>query len=336
MLPVDELFNTVLGAYAPNRAFIRISNRVDLFREDGHFRPEATYPSLAVFFHEYLHYVHNFSTIAGYFNFLNWLQMAFLFTHTVGEDGRSRGSNALSYEQRHQLINLVGLIRILNGDVHVTQALRDAKKDSFTIKEVRERPSATAPKPDAPPFTEVTPLIEIPQPGAKPHETSFYFGAHCLIEGAAFEADGLVASGPSGNVLPDSLDAPGFPYHVARKLFEHLAGRTVATVVFIRATILALLTQDPAGQFVQIARAFRSNADPELILAELAAGNVKQLRETIDQILNNDLAALFQGFLKRGKISIGARIFEENFRYYLTRRKTEPFFETDCLVACNS
>ena len=134
MLPVDELFNTVLGAYAPNRAFIRISNRVDLFREDGHFRTEATYPSLAVFFHEYLHYVHNFSTIAGYFNFLNWLQMAFLFTHTVGEDGRSQGSNALSYEQRHQLINLVGLSRILNGDVHVTQALRDAKKNSVHDK----------------------------------------------------------------------------------------------------------------------------------------------------------------------------------------------------------
>lgn len=327
MLRTNETFNTVLGVYSPNRALIRISDRVDLFTEDGRFKSDATYASLGVFIHEYLHYLHNFSTLAGYFHFLNWLQMAFLFTHTVGSDGRSRGSGALTPEQRIELNRLFSVSRALNGDTNSTVPW-PKDEAGFRLKEINERTSSIVPRPGAAPLKEVACVIEVPI-GGKSVEAKVLFGAHCLLEGVAFETERLIAS--TADPAFKNLSAPVFPYHIARNLFRFLAAQDVSPIVFIKCAILSLLSLEPGATFVRIAKAFASNVNPEPILNTIEAADRAHRQENLDVILNNDLSALIGGFAQRGKIGAGAKLFDYNFRYYLNRRKKEPLFETTCL-----
>jgi hypothetical protein len=330
----NEDLNMTVASYSRNRAFIRISNWVELFQEDGQIRPGGTQRSLAVFFHEYLHYLHNFSTIAGYFNFLSWVLMAELFTHTVAEDGRSRGSRALKEEQRSDLKNLLLMNRQIDGDARPSNfEVASAKGEQFTIKQIRYSTSSICLKGGTPPLKQIEVLIQVPRKDGTTIEDTVRFGVSCLIEGLAFEAELLVAAGQSGKAEPGLLDStPAIPYLLARKVFRYVSGRDVSSILLVQSAVLALLSLDPAARFVEIAVAFKNRDDTQAVFRELEAADRDQRHRTIDEILGNDLSSVIARFAPRGKISIGAEIFEQNFRYYLSRRKTDLFFETECLA----
>lgn len=68
----EHLNTTTLGSYTRNLAIIRLSRDASYWFEEN----EPTIDRLAVFIHEYVHYLHNFSTIAGIYDFIAQIRLA--------------------------------------------------------------------------------------------------------------------------------------------------------------------------------------------------------------------------------------------------------------------
>jgi len=331
MLLSQHLRSAEYGSYATNQAFITISDWVQLFRSDGHFQDDANYNHLAVFVHEYLHYLHNFSTVSGFVDFLTWVRLARLFTHTVGLDGKSRGSDVLSEAQRRELRQLRLWQRSLNGDIRPAEPMFAGVADNRLRMVAVEQRALNIDLPGDP--------LNVPDVELKiglvdgPEETVVRFGMIALLEGLALEVDRVVAGGPAG--VPGPLDdVPAFPYRLARKVLRHMSGQEFPTEIFIRVSLLALCSAAPAQRFLEIATQLAGASEVTIkdIVAKIEEADRSKRNGAIDAVLTHDLPTVIGCFAGRGKISVGAELFNRNFRFYLVKRQSEPFFDLDAFL----
>ena len=120
-----ELESSYAGSYSPNRAFIRL-NKQSAFWKSGVSSSPKEY---AIFLHEYTHYLHNFSTIAGISDFLHELRAAQFFLMTVGDDGTSEGWSDLGKSAQEDYDATQQLRGVLRGDFGLPDQAAIHRKD---------------------------------------------------------------------------------------------------------------------------------------------------------------------------------------------------------------
>jgi hypothetical protein len=120
----DHLPSTTLGIYHRNHCLIRLKQDFSFWNPDN----EPTLGRLSVFVHEYFHFIHNFSTIVGLYDFVVHLRLLRPFCNTVGFDGRSMGSSVLDSEARNEIQSLLTWRNHLRGGA--IRQIADALKRS--------------------------------------------------------------------------------------------------------------------------------------------------------------------------------------------------------------
>lgn len=86
---------TTGAGYKPQEFIIRLGSEIQMFDSEKNALVAPTPNALAVFMHEYMHYIHNVSTLIGVSALINTLEFWRLFRCTFDENGFSLGSTHL-------------------------------------------------------------------------------------------------------------------------------------------------------------------------------------------------------------------------------------------------
>jgi hypothetical protein len=285
--------------------------------------------NFSVFFHEYIHYLQNITTPAGYHSFRRALDLWSLFRETVDQSGVSQGSASLSQERSAWVSQLLEISEAFDG--WVDSNLPDSfDVDSFTVDSVSSHPSELTLGAQTSRVTEVIVKGSARDPNGSADTYSYRFGTIAIMEGLAFELDQIMASGELGTNKPKHA-APAFPYHVLRKL---IASQIPAadSLSIIRLGCLSLMSNDPAGALFDLSRFANENLATGLTLHEsidrIGAGQIVSLIEAVIAVDIPDHRSRFA----KGTIGKAIAHVHELFETHLRARVQNLFLESLALT----
>jgi hypothetical protein len=103
------------AGYLPESLLIRLTPDARLFDyDDPEYQP--TPAVIGFFFHEYIHYLHNISTVSGVVTFINTIDLWRWFRSTFNSELISRGSESLAVESKERLGALVTYLDAVRRD----------------------------------------------------------------------------------------------------------------------------------------------------------------------------------------------------------------------------
>lgn len=303
------------GRYSPDLFLVRIMPEIGVADTDG--RIKLTRVTL----HEYIHFLHNVSTIAGLRSFLGAMTVWTHFRSTVGKEGTSAGADVLDDGTYQFISSMLRLDRNMNGDCQRDGLMKSACTVNVTGYSL-ERQSIDL-FGQAAQVTIVILNCTLASADSKTQSITFRFGYHAILEGIASETDRRF-----GGLIPD--DAPPVPYQVLRALAEHIAPG-IERITYLKLAVLSLQANDPAGTLLQLLQSYaaaRENADPDAALRQGHANisaSLGEFRAAAMQDLDR-LAALVSAGTRLGS---GLETLISLFRAGLMRREREPWFELD-------
>lgn len=290
----------VLGTYAPERFLITLPpefgivdladmalNRMD---EDG----------LSVLFHEYVHYLQNISTPAGFHAFYRALELWRFFRETVGPGCTSAGSSNLAAERQIWIEQYLALSDAFDGDIDFERNSPDFQPDKIVIE------SCDAQKTERPLGALQTTVTDVELSGwamsgdEKEEQFSYAFGAIAVMEGIAFELDQIVGAGEKAEKAPQP--APTLPYHALREVAA-LKVPGIETDVTLRLGCLSLLSNDPAGALIDLLERYGQLIGTGMSRDRAVRhiyDEAESVRLLIDAIVNTDIPRLECVFANAG------------------------------------
>jgi hypothetical protein len=322
--------SNVLAEYATDRFMITLG-------QDAAFIDLSTLAPLpldndrvSILFHEYVHYLQNIATAAGYHSFRRALDGWRLFRETVGTNGTCAGSVSLTPERAEWIAQYLAIGDMFDGDVDVD--LPDTfVVDSFDIDNVDAVPTTM-------PIGALTTLVTtVTLKGSaadlmganEPYE--YHFGSVAVMEGVAYELDQIVGRGASGKGTP-KYPSPPFPYHVLRKLISHhLTNADIRSI--LRMGCLALMSNDPAGALLDLCRAVGENLAREAGFEEaINKVDSSQIHALNDAIRTIDIPDHEQAF-KGGPLGNAIAYINALFKEHLAARTHEPCLELEAVTS---
>lgn len=289
---------------------------------------------LGTFVHEYYHYLHNVSTLAGVNDLVAQLRMARLFRETTDKSGTSAGSSALTPQKREEYDHLYEWISHLRGysrlPVDTTLHRRDVQIRILRIREDNRTFAFQNPPVEG---VRVTVELELISKSAAATTSEMAFGSTCLTEALAWEADHVIDNIDRETPAESAVDA--IPYRVARAVLEHILGGAVDANTLMRTCLLALQSSDPGASFVEIARRLargeRQHRDVQDELEACAAITMRGLKDARDHIVKGMLYPELSAFENIKPMGDAFAFLKECCSEYIDLRCTKPFFELDFL-----
>lgn len=212
---------STVGAYRPNTLLIRLTTDADMEPSSGEPMPVA----LATNVHEYIHYLHNFTTLMGVLSFHTTFRLYRIFVEGVGPDGRfsakrlTPGSLRAINEASATLLNIDG-----SYDEHkkLVNTLADEVKIQIDAVESLKRPS---------PKEQSTISVRVTLANKKNSESfGFVVGYTFLTEGIAYCIDREIRRKQGWSPLLLDVNTPAYPYMVYRPLLKFLMGRELLVI----------------------------------------------------------------------------------------------------------
>lgn len=312
-------------SYIPDLLLIKLPSQIveGLFQVDSHGKTSldlSKWHLTGYLFHEWIHYVHNVSTLNGLYAFASMINMWANFRHKLDAAGHSMDANVLtdyaaaSVKRTHLYRkmaarcerNKVSVLRNTSGYVTI-----------FSVKEVTEALPELLPGHEAE-FVSVI-LCEAECPISQGLVT-FEVGTVEILEGIAFmlEERILMANGE----LPTDIKTA--PYKLLQSLARHMV-KDIENDLVIAAAISALQTEDPPLSLARILRKMCDVAEATRMawLEELVRAYLSEYKPLIAEALDKT-AALFplsepMGDAVKNLLSI---ISDK-----ITLRQKAPFFE---------
>lgn len=317
-----QLQAEVLGTYSTDHALIRLARDASFWLEGN----EPTVERLAVFLHEYAHFLHNFSTIAGFYGFIAQLRLLALFINTVDSSGRSLGDGVLSSDARRELENVLAWKKHLVGTVsHPWKSSLGTDATVITLREV-SRHSQTISFPRQT-FEVHGASVKLTTPLG---DTEVIVGSQMLMEGLAWELERLVYVNHRADSTGLDRRYPVFPYKLPRVIFEGICSRALSPEEMSRVLLLVLQCSDPGSAFIAMAEAMRGA--PERVTGDLLGAFESQTldvlragHEDIFRSLQEDI----DKFKPRAPIWRALGQMTEWATGLFRRRLVSPFFELD-------
>lgn len=325
-----ERRNETLGLYAPDQFMITLGPSVGLVDPDDLSRLVLDNDRLSVFCHEYLHHLHNISTIAGFISFLRTITLWWLFRETVGMASESAGVGTLTPDRQLIVEELRRHGRAIAGSIDP-----EAYKPNDVIAYVVDKCELTeesfnvgANRQSIVSRVRLTGTVRA-QNGDEENGVEFLFGEDAILEGIAAQLDARVANGSDGS-RPPGFGAPVFPYGVLAALGDHLAPG-IDPVSLLKLALLALQTTDPAGTLVQnlnrCCAAVASKGNWATGVEGVRADLTPSIAEVTKCALETEIPAMEGMFTTPGLIGEGIIAILAVFRQMLATRLTDPFFD---------
>jgi hypothetical protein len=317
------------GSYLPNQAIIKLSRDVSLFADGG----ASAIVKYAVFIHEYLHYLHNYSTIAGVYDFLGFLGSLNLFVTTVDVGGQSHGANALTVEDRVTYAAFVTLRKHLAGDVTAPFDARLHKTDvRLALADIVSSQSEIELWNRRVELRHVDIQCRVSSASAPQQTVSVRLGSYILMESIAWEIEQLLYV--TGGIDPRTVEPPMFPYRTGRVIFEEVSGRILSSQMMAKVLLIALQTSDPGDSFVMIARQFKLSTSEDsdaAILQRITNDLLSLVSANIEAICEHMISSVASGWQERGSAGRGITAMAGWCKDLLRKRQKQPFFELDAV-----
>jgi hypothetical protein len=313
--------SNILGEYASDRFMITLGPSAAYIDPATQAPRRLDNDRLSILFHEYIHYLQNIATAAGYHGFRRALDGWRLFRETITEDGTSAGSASLAPERAKWVSQYLEIGDRFDGDVDAD--LPDTfEVDYFDVDGVdivaEDMPIGALTARVTTIILKGTAWDDTGAGKGYQHE----FGAVALMEGVAYELDQIVARGASGRRNP-KYPSPAFPYQVLRKLItRHIPSADTRSI--LRIGCLALMSNDPAGALMDLCQIASENlargASLEAAIDQVDATQIHALQDAITSSDINDHDQVFQG----GTLGKGIAYINRLFMEHLTARKHDP------------
>jgi len=210
---VAQELGSTIASYHLHKLLIDLRPEVEIVGPDDNPVERVSKQAAAIFAHEYIHYLHNFSTVAGYATFEIVQQLLALFSLTLDERGASGGSKALGSDQRGLYLDCLGRLCALYGD----RPRETLTPESMVVASVREGKERVG-------------EVEVETAwvtwefgfGETSKREELRLGFLALTEGIAIECEHMLTTGSlDWAALPANV--PLFPYAALRMLRAALA-----------------------------------------------------------------------------------------------------------------
>lgn len=328
----SDLKSLALGSYVTDHAIIKLTRDVSFWLQDN----EPTLARLVVFIHEYMHYLHNFSTVAGIYGFVAQLRLTKLFMGTVGVAGQSYGDSVLDQEALAELRGVAAWLAHLRGgqspNLQQSSATTSAELTFLNVEFGQGSIHLSAQDIDTF-FAEAK--FDVKGRHGMERPISIRFGSHVLMEGLAWEVERLLYSTQGGDASFVE-QAPPFPYKVARIAFEGTSGLQPSCKMMAKILVLALQTSDPGHSFFMIAQALKTETADKSIeesVADITKATAETIGNVIEALCNRTLQMEVQAFENKGSVGRGLSLMKDWCTTYLRLRQSKPFFELDIIAA---
>jgi hypothetical protein len=324
----EQASGLVLGYYLLNRSLIQIERSDSIWID----QPGDSVHRFAVFIHEYLHYLHNYSTVAGITYFITHIRLARLFINSAGADGYSRGAAALDPGDNEDYRELLAWRRHLRGDSGLPFRT-DALPPGWRVRVLKARRRLATPVSfqNQRLLPEVAELdLQVESPGTLPAPATIVLGYVILTEGLAVEMEKLVHREAGRDEGVVDCTVPAFPYHVSRVAFEAITGHRPTSELLIKVCLLALQSADCGATFVELAEVYRdrpSHQTDDAFIETQTSNGIGYLAARIDKMFEIMVDPELDNFKSRGLLGEAIAYHKEQCRQYMQRRTKDPFFE---------
>ena len=325
----EHLRDGTLGYYKTNLALILLARHASFFLREN----EPTLARWCVFAHEYAHFLHNFSTVAGMYDFIAHLRLTRLFVRTVGTIGTSSGSQVLQAAEIAEFAQLQTWRRHLRGDARCPFDKTYHRREVKTrVTGVKKFPASVALSGQVLAVDEVTVAFKVRSASTEEEECLLHFGSWHIMEALAYEIERIIfiAFGSP----PSFVDAhmPAFPYKLGRQVFEHISQMEPAAGTLARICVMALQSSDPGAAFFDLATAFANRPTAESeddTLGRLVAIMQTDFNQRGREIIATTLRPEFDVFASRGAAGRAIAALGDACCKYVELRTQAPFFEVE-------
>jgi hypothetical protein len=312
------LLRNPIADYLPQSMFIRLHPLLKVFHDDSTLDRFPSAAAYGFFFHEFVHFLHNVSTVSGLAGFVNTLELWRCFRQTIEPGGFSVG--------RATDDHLKTLTAWLDAARRVERPKASVRPHSLTILSVAEKAEASE-KSDSLLHALVCDA-KVSDERGNSEDIEIRIGTVELLECAAWllEERLVEAISPSERINP----VPIFPYRLVESLADYMVpGINKETVI---ACVLAALQDADAPlalkHLLEMTKgAVDRNMDPLPLLKTAAARNLQTGSEKIQEALG----ALDREFAGDGALAEAVRLIVAAMREAFDRRLADPFFEFEII-----
>lgn len=312
-----------IAGYLPEKLIIRLGTEIRIVDATGSPVPFPTTAAFAVFVHEYIHYLHNISTVCGLSGFMNTLELWRLFRRTIDPVGFSVGSSQLDgATQAH----LERLLRVLFAGRSVRRPSLRTVAAPVYVEILRATLENKVEDHRGALLSTFACEVEVRDDQGAAERCRIEIGIPEIMEAAAWLLERRLASA----LAPDAAESsvPVFPYKLVSALAEHLLPG-IPEETILACILAAMQSSDPADGLQQILgiakHATDEGRDPLDAIRNLAAAIVTTNESTLLQCLSQ-IEAEFAG---NGIMAVAIRTILSAARDAIARRRSNPLFEIE-------
>ncbi len=335
--PVDDNLNSErLGSYKPNRFIVTLTCQTPFFQINSQEEVESNQDDyLAVYLHEYWHYLQNISTISGIITFILMQELLALFSKTleVCPSGKisSKGNSGLDADGQQVFANIIKMFTTIQGQMKPaglrTKLIRDwriggIKKEEIELTWNSKKLLRHQLKLD---------LIINYLDGSSDATVQLTVASGAIQESIAYIIERhLGAQNPS--LLVEA--SPHFPYTVLEHLVEYIVGNQNEPLDIIASIgTLSLMSNNPAASLYDFLIDYRDHRHrgfgPTASLNAILKNMCDQVNEAINILQRGDLFSIEKMHMGRGLAETGAKYIVSVIRKAIQRRKEYPLFDLE-------
>lgn len=322
-----SLPSNTLGRFTPHTFYIRIGKDGDLDPADE--MPYVTAPSLHA--HEYIHHLHNVSTVSGLHLYLANLWLLRSLAHATSVQGYFPGESSLTDSQTNWVNHARAWLKTLTGTISWTDPpvpRRPVASWCFGTAHLDSVSIPLKPLHYIETFAIDLKAVDLEEGVA---QGRLDIGHFFLTEGVAYEVERQMRRNVGTSVLDLDAGTPPYPYLAYGALVDHLVGRETSTRERVDLGTLSLLTSSPGRTFFELCIALRRAEPivpsrcgvPEASSERVLACFNENAMKMIDRTLAPELKALCHG----PPISEGAQDVTALFRAGFALRTINPRLE---------
>lgn len=313
--------------YETHRFCIRLPPEASLVDECGLPKEHLDVETLATFVHEYTHFTHNISTLAGWAAYELIIQLVGSFSHTL-EDGGTCDPAGLDDNLREDVRIATRALALLEG------AYRLPRHPSPPIGLRVAAVHASVERNGGVDFDlrHIHWEVSYRDGSVENHELSL--GAHLIEEGIAYLLECAVRHGALAFDEAWTLDTgvPLFPYLAYQTLCRHYSP-DMSALTAVRIGLLALNFNRPGEALIKTLEYYQTyraqGRDDASACVALRTGIAPRLAQMLADARTSNVEALALLFEERGLLAEGIKKVRQWFSDGLQARETDIWFDLD-------
>ena len=314
-----------LGTYRVNALFTRISSDGDLEPEVGEPLPGA----VALHAHEYTHYLHNLSTIAGVMSLLSSFWLLLPFIKNADSNARIQASSATGVDD-----DVASAFQVMNAMRGITRGIPNNHSWSNVLSWKFEPPTSVARQiiHSSETLAQITVFsFKATAMFSSGHslELEIQPGLDFITEGVAYEIERETRrlAGIPEEILDDQT--PSYPYLIFRPLVDFLTGHQSSAEDRIVIGTLALLSHSPSEGLIRVCEVIRTEAEEGSNegFGDYTNQLLNHFKNYSDHVIESQLATIASILSGSEVLSTGASVYCQLIRTALVKRQEYPVME---------